>query len=113
MSKCANPTVEIEGQVTLRSGEPVEGAAVGVSWVRKSSPQGPAQAFTDSNGQFRVSFRFDTFEKSSMFRGDVCGAKLSQVTVTASTPSLRSDAIGVQVKEWNGRVHLFVDPFRE
>jgi hypothetical protein len=112
-AKCAIQTVVVSGTVLDRKGVGVADAAVAVSWLRRGKPQGPALAFSDSDGAFRLVFNFDTFSSNSLLRGDVCDERLSQVSVSALKPGYRAEPLLVSLEKWSARVDLHVDPFRE
>lgn len=112
-AKCTIPIIEISGRVLHRNGEPAPNAVVGVSWTRTGLPQGPAMAFTDPAGEFVVRFQFNTYTKSSMFRGDVCRERVEAVSVSARTDTHRSEDTHLDVSNGSARVDLYVDPFRD
>jgi hypothetical protein len=112
-AKCTLPVIEISGRVLHRNGEPVPNAVVGVSWTRTGLPQGPAMACSNADGAFFVRFQFNTYTKSSMFRGDVCRERVEAVSVSARTDTHRSEDTHLEVSNGSARVDLYVDPFRD
>ncbi len=112
-AKCTIPIVSVTGRVVDRQGRGIHGAIVGAAWTRDQLPQGPVHALTEADGSFQLRFQFNTFTKSSLFRGDVCNERLDVVSVSASAQGLRSEYVQVPLKDWQADINIVVDPYRE
>ena len=110
VAKCSAPTIAVSGTVVDTAGQPVAGVAVAVSWSLRGKPQGPAQGQTDLLGKYDVPFVFNSFSKSSMFRGDVCKESVSEVSVSAYTPGYRTEPILVRVVALAAKANLVLVP---
>ena len=84
LAKCAMQLHVITGAVADEHGSPVAQAMVGASWTKGDTPQGPAMALTDHNGNYSIPVWIDTWSGMSAL-GDECHADLAQVSLTAYT----------------------------
>jgi hypothetical protein len=109
-AKCATQTITVSGTVIDTSGQPVAGVAVAVSWVLRGKPEGPAQGQTDSVGKYDVSFEFNYYSKSSVFRGDICREDVSHVSVSAYTPGHRAEPVLIPVVAHTAEANLVLIP---
>ena len=82
-AKCGKAFYEFTGTVVNDRGEPAVGAVVGVSWSETFGIAGPALGQTDAQGRYTIPVRAETFSRGSIFRGDVCGARLEEVSIVA------------------------------
>jgi hypothetical protein len=89
-AKCGAISHLITGSVVDADGAPIAGALVGASWMRLSRPDGPALTLTDEHGRYSISILFDTWTTYSVSNGDECDGALGQVSLSASTKTLRS-----------------------
>lgn len=112
-AKCTIPMVTLSGKVTDSRGVGVSDADVAVSWTRRGVPQGPAQTRSSADGTFLARFRFNTFTRRSLLRGDVCRETLTHVSVSASTPGHRAEYTLVPVTGWSGMADLEILPSDE
>ncbi len=109
-AKCLMPTITVSGTVTDLRGKPVAGAGVAVAWTLRGQPGGQAQAVTDAGGAYVVSFTFNTYTRTSKFRGDVCKGSVKQVSVSASAVSGESAPALVPVVALTARADLVLLP---
>jgi len=96
MAKCGARSYTISGLVVDSTGAPARGAWVGVSWIQQSRPAGPALSVTDEDGRYSIAVTFDTYSGYSL-RGDKCNGALTHASLSASTPSGRSDPVLVSI----------------
>lgn len=100
-AKCGQRFFEFAGGVVDKHGNAAVGVLVGVSWADEDGPAGPALGRTDAKGRYAIPLSFHPGNGRSFFRGDVCDAKLKQVSVTAYTDSDRSQPLRVAVgSDW-------------
>jgi hypothetical protein len=96
-AQCLAPLIRVSGTVFSASGSTVPNALVGVSWLQRGKPAGPALASTDARGNFSISFRFGLFSGSTAAGSDECKGTLGSVSVSARAGAATSSPAIVPV----------------
>lgn len=104
------PTINVSGKVGYETGEGAPGVVVAVSWAVADEPQGPAQALTDADGNYSVSFTYNTHTKSSWIRGDICREKVTQVSISAYKQGYFSEPVLARLPGSETQVNLMLTP---
>ena len=89
-AKCAGDFRMFTGIVTSKSGVPLSGAVVGISWLEFLGAAGPALAVTDSKGRYAIPVHFNTYSGKGRIYEDECKLRVKHVSVSSYHAKLRS-----------------------
>lgn len=89
-AKCAPEFFVFSGMVTDKTGAPLAGASVGISWADGDGASGSAIAVTDPKGSFSISVAFDTYSGKGTADEDLCNHRVRSVSFSARKGQFRS-----------------------
>ncbi len=88
-AKCAHAPISVEVLVTDTFSAPIAGSVTKLAWDYERTEPEFTHSVADSHGKSSLSIVPSGYERSSIFRGDICGEPKGHPVVCADAPGYR------------------------